>query len=379
MLLAGLAYPLTDLRLGLPTDEYAATDTTQRKAYDILSRGFGPGFNGPLLVLAEGIEEPTEQEVQQTAQALATGQLQLPPAAQQLSSGDSGQQDPMQLSSTLVAYGNAQDIATRISKLSGVTEVTPAAVSDDGTSALLQVIPSTGPSDEATVDLIRTLRNETINQQGDAIDLSVTGTTAIQIDIDQKMLNSLLPYLGITVGLSFIILLVAFRSILVPLKATLGFILSVGAMFGALVMVFQWGIFGIFEPAPIISFLPIIGLGILFGLAMDYEFFMTSSIREAYVKTKDGRQSVKDGFSLGAKVVTAAAIIMVSVFGGFMFSHDDIIKQVGFGLAFGILIDAFVIRMAVGPAVMSLLGDKAWRIPKWLSRIIPRISIEGKE
>ncbi|HMQ96184.1 MAG TPA: MMPL family transporter [Candidatus Saccharibacteria bacterium] len=379
VLLAGLAYPLTDLRLGLPTDEYAATDTTQRKAYDILSRGFGPGFNGPLLVLAEGIEEPTEQEVQQTAQALATGQLQLPPAAQQLSSGDSGQQDPMQLSSTLVAYGNVQDIATRISKLSGVTEVTPAAVSDDGTSALLQVIPSTGPSDEATVDLIRTLRNETINQQGDAIDLSVTGTTAIQIDIDQKMLNSLLPYLGITVGLSFIILLVAFRSILVPLKATLGFILSVGAMFGALVMVFQWGIFGIFEPAPIISFLPIIGLGILFGLAMDYEFFMTSSIREAYVKTKDGRQSVKDGFSLGAKVVTAAAIIMVSVFGGFMFSHDDIIKQVGFGLAFGILIDAFVIRMAVGPAVMSLLGDKAWRIPKWLSRIIPRISIEGKE
>jgi RND superfamily putative drug exporter len=273
----------------------------------------------------------------------------------------------------------AQQIANDLGTQEGVARAIPASVTPSGEAALIQVIPRTGPSDEATVELIERLRSEeSVLSSGD-VNLLVTGTTAIQTDIDQKMLEALPPYLGITIGLSFLILLVAFRSILVPIKATLGFLLSVGAMFGALVMVFQWGLFGLFEPAPIISFLPIIGLGILFGLAMDYEFFMTSSIRESYVRTRNGRQSVKDGFSLGAKVVTAAAIIMVSVFGGFMFSTDDIIRQVGFGLAFGILIDAFVVRMIIGPAVMSLLGDKAWYLPKWLGKIIPRVSVEGKE
>jgi len=377
IVLLGLAYPVKDLQLGLPTDEYAAADTTQRKAYDILSRGFGAGFNGPLLVLAEGIAAPSAQEIEQTKQAVMSGQLQLPPVAAR--PGDDSAQDLDKASGMLAAYGKAQGIAEQINGVDGVSRAIPAAVTEDGTAALLQVIPETGPSDKATVDLIERLRDETVTSQDRQVSLSVTGTTAIQTDIDQKMLEALPPYLAITMGLSFVILLVAFRSIMVPLKATIGFILSVGAMFGALVMTFQWGVFGLFDPMPIISFLPIIGLGILFGLAMDYEFFMTSSIREAYVKTKNGKQSVKDGFALGAKVVAAAAIIMVSVFGGFMFSHDDIIKQVGFGLAFGILIDAFIIRMAVGPAVMSLLDSRAWYLPKWLGKILPRISIEGKE
>ncbi|KKW05110.1 MAG: Membrane protein ydfJ, partial [Candidatus Saccharibacteria bacterium GW2011_GWC2_48_9] len=377
VLLAGLSYPLTDLRLGLPTDEYAASDTTQKKAYDILSRGFGEGFNGPLIVLAEGIKSPTSQEVEQTKLALLSGQLALPPAAQQLAG--QGTKDPDSAARMLASYSKAQQIAAQLATQPGVARAIPASVTSSGSEALIQVIPTSGPSDEATVDLIKNLRNDSTVLRDSDVRLSVTGTTAIQTDIDQKMLEALPPYLGITVGLSFLILMVAFRSILVPLKATVGFILSVGAMFGALVMTFQWGAFGLFEPTPIISFLPIIGLGILFGLAMDYEFFMNSSIRESYTHSKNAKQSVKDGFSLGAKVVTAAAIIMVSVFGGFMFSSDDIIKQVGFGLAFGILVDAFLVRMLMGPAILSLLGHKAWYMPRWLGKIIPRISIEGKE
>lgn len=377
MLLVAFTYPATDLRLGLPTDEYAASDTTQRKAYDILSRGFGEGFNGPLIVLAENIDTPSSQEVEQTKLALVSGQLKLPQAAQQMTAG--GMQDPDAAARLIASYGKVQQIAAQLGKQSGVARAIPASVTPSGKEALIQVIPTSGPSDEATVDLIKQLRKEGNVLNGSDIELSVTGTTAIQTDIDQKMLEALPPYLGITVGLSFLILLVAFRSILVPLKATIGFLLSVGAMFGALVVMFQWGAFGLFEPTPIISFLPIIGLGILFGLAMDYEFFMNSSIRESYVHNRDAKQSVKDGFALGAKVVTAAAIIMVSVFGGFMFSHDDIIKQVGFGLAFGILVDAFLVRMIIGPAVLSMIGDRAWYLPKWLGRIIPRVSIEGKE
>lgn len=375
--LAGLAYPVSDLRLGLPTDEFAASDTTQKKAYDILSRGFGEGFNGPLLVLAENIPAPTPQELEQTKMALASGQLQLPPALASLMGEDA--QDLDSAARIAVSFGNAQKIAKNLSAQDGVAKAIPASVTPSGKEALIQVIPKTGPSDEATVELIKRIRSDTLNLSYSDVELLVTGTTAIQTDIDKRMLEALPPYLGITIGLSFLILLIAFRSILIPIKATIGFLLSVGGMFGALVMVFQWGLFGLFEPAPIISFLPIIGLGILFGLAMDYEFFMTSSIRESYVKSRNGKQSVRDGFSIGAKVVTAAAIIMVSVFGGFMFSNDDIIRQVGFGLAFGILIDAFLVRMIIGPAVMSLLGDKAWYLPKWLGKIIPRISIEGKE
>lgn len=377
VILLGLSYPVTDLHLGLPTDEFAASNTTQKKAYDILSRGFGAGFNGPLIVLAENISAPTSQEVEQTKQALLSGQLALPPAAQLMAGQNT--QDPDTTARTIVSFGKVQQIATQLGTQPGVARAIPAAVTPGGGEALIQVIPTTGPSDEATVDLIKNLRNENGVLGDSDVQLSVTGTTAVQTDIDQKMLEALPPYLAITVGLSFIILLIAFRSIVIPLKATIGFILSVGAMFGALVVTFQWGAFGLFEPAPIISFLPIIGLGILFGLAMDYEFFMNSSIRESYVHSKNAKQSVKDGFSLGAIVVAAAAIIMVAVFGGFMFSNDDIIKQVGFGLAFGILLDAFLVRMLMGPAILSLLGDKSWYIPRWLGKIIPRISIEGKE
>jgi len=180
--------------------------------------------------------------------------------------------------------------------------------------------------------------------------------------------------------LSIILLIVAFRSILVPLKATLGFLLSVLAMFGALVAVFQWGWFGIADaPGPIVSFIPIIATGVLFGLAMDYEFFLVSGMHEEFTKTKDAKRSVARGFRLGAKVVTAAAVIMVSVFAGFIFNHDATIQAIGFALAIGILVDAFIVRMTIVPAVMTLLGKSAWWIPKWLDKRLPHVSIEGDE
>jgi RND superfamily putative drug exporter len=182
------------------------------------------------------------------------------------------------------------------------------------------------------------------------------------------------------VGLSLILLIIAFRSILVPIKATLGFLLSVTAMLGSLVAIYQWGWFGIASaPGPIVSFVPIIAIGVLFGLGMDYEFFLVSSMHEVHMHTKDAKLAVVTGFSIGSKVVTAAAIIMISVFSGFITNHDQTIQTIGFGLAFGVFLDAFVVRMSIVPAVMTLLGNSAWWLPKWLNKIIPHISIEGED
>jgi RND superfamily putative drug exporter len=207
----------------------------------------------------------------------------------------------------------------------------------------------------------------------------VTGSTAIEEDINAKLAAALPLYLGVVVGLSLLLLILAFRSILVPIKATLGFLLSVLAMFGAIVAVFQWGWFGITDaPGPIVSFIPIIATGILFGLAMDYEFFLVSGMHEAYQKRKDAKAAVLDGFGGGAKVVTAAAIIMISVFAGFMTNHEAVIQSIGLGLAVGILVDAFIVRMTIVPAVMTLLGKSAWWLPKWLDKRLPHISIEGE-
>jgi RND superfamily putative drug exporter len=213
----------------------------------------------------------------------------------------------------------------------------------------------------------------------DATSLAVTGSTALQEDISAKLGAALPQYLAIVVGLSLILLIVAFRSIVVPIKATLGFLLSVLAMFGALVAVFQWGWFGISDaPGPIVSFIPIIAIGILFGLAMDYEFFLVSGMHESYAHEKDAKRAVVHGFGAGSKVVTAAGVIMVSVFAGFITNHDATIQAMGFGLAVGILVDAFVVRMTIVPAVMSLLGKSAWWLPKWLDKRLPHVSIEGE-
>jgi RND superfamily putative drug exporter len=346
-----IALPVKDLQLGLPTDQYAATSSTQKKAYNLLTEGFGVGFNAPLTIVVEGL-----------------------PAVSDANKAVYGK---------YASLAELNKVAVHISKLDDVDQALPAAATDNGTAGIIQVIPKTAPIDKETADLIKKLRDtseqKTITGSSD-ISLSVTGATALQGDINSKLGAALPEYLIVVVGLSLILLIVAFRSILVPIKATVGFLLSVLAMFGSLVAVFQWGWFGLADaPGPIISFIPIISIGIIFGLAMDYEFFLVSSMHEAYIQTKNAKDAVARGFGVGSKVVTAAAVIMVSVFAGFISNHDATIQAIGFGLAVGILVDAFLVRMTIVPAAMTLLGKAAWWMPKWLEKRMPHISIEGEE
>lgn len=384
LIVVPVAIPAKDLVLGLPTDQYAAESSTERKAYDLLTEGFGVGFNAPLTVLVKGLPEVSEDDRMATRQFLMQQAVQ---QGAQIPSTPEAQMAAMaQLEAMVDQYANQVQlgkVATEIANLNDVKQALPATATEDGTKGIIQVIPESAPADKATLDLIETLRNsstaEEITQDNGAT-FQVTGAVALQEDINKKLSDALPVYLSVVVGLSIILLILAFRSILVPIKATLGFLLSVLAMFGALVAVFQWGWFGIAEaPGPIVSFIPIIATGVLFGLAMDYEFFLVSGMHEEYGATKDAKRSVARGFRLGAKVVTAAAVIMVSVFAGFIFNHDATIQAIGFALAVGILVDAFIVRMTIVPAVMTLLGKSAWWIPKWLDKRLPHVSIEGEE
>ncbi len=408
--LGAVALPARELDLGLPSDQYAAADSTERRAYDLLSKGFGVGFNAPLTVVVEGLPEVTDadkaivraQVMEQLNMKVAESQAgfaqemqaatspeDIQAVQQKIAAAEAAQSAQMAVAlqqieanvtefAPLVQLGK---VGEKLSELKHVKRVLPAVATDDGTSGILQVIPDSAPADQATTDLIQAIRDgkKTSDYSSD-LRISVTGTAALQGDINQKLSEALPIYLGVIVGLSFLLLVVAFRSILVPIKATLGFLLSVVAMFGALVMVFQWGWFGIAEaPGPIVSFIPIIAIGILFGLAMDYEFFLVSSMHEAHSHGKKAKVAVVQGFGVGARVVVAAAVIMISVFAGFIFSHDATIQSIGFGLAVGILIDAFIVRMTIVPAVMSLLGESAWWLPKWLDKRLPHLSIEGDD
>ncbi len=276
------------------------------------------------------------------------------------------------------ADGTSQAIAG----LADVAAVTPATLNEAGDTAIITVFPASGPADTATKDLVGSIRELQSGITSDTgAEIFVTGNTALGIDISDKLTSALPLFLVVVVGLSLILLTLAFRSILVPLKATAGFLLSLAATFGALVAVFQWGWFadliGLQSTGPIISFLPILLVGLLFGLAMDYEVFLVSRMREDYVHGATPQESIVGGFRHGARVVTAAALIMAAVFAGFILGDDATIKSIGFALAFGVLIDAFVVRMTIVPAVMALLGDKAWYLPKWLDRIMPDVDIEG--
>jgi RND superfamily putative drug exporter len=335
--LGALAIPAFALQQGLPDDSTAPDGSPQQRANALVTEGFGPGFSGPLVVVAD------------------------------LPSGVA----PQAALGTLVG---------KLSSVPDVTRVVPAGVSPDGTTAVLQLVPSSGPSDEATKNLVNNLRGlagEVHAQTGSTI--GVTGQTAINIDVSQKLSDALPTYLLVIVGLSLILLAIVFRSILVPIKATAGFLLTVAASIGAVVMVFQWNWFGLLSHgAPIISFLPILMTGILFGLAMDYEVFLVSGMRESFVHGDEPRKAVVDGFGHSARVVTAAALIMTAVFLGFMFSSDTVIKSMGFALAFGVLLDAFVIRMTLVPALMTLFGRAAWWFPRVLDRITPNVDVEGE-
>lgn len=416
-LIVAMALPIGQLDLGLPTDEVAAKDSTQRKAYDLLAKGFGAGFNAPLLVVVEGLPEATqadknavagslmaeyqkqaaasvaaEQQKFQQAMDAAKTQEQMEAVRQQIVEAtqaqptDQGQANMQQITAQIdkyAPYHQLQLVADRIAKASGVAQATPILVTDNGMKGAIQVIPSSGPSDTKTKELVAYLRNDDNRRnltESRTVTFGITGTTALQIDINSKLSQALPVYLAVVVGLSLLLLMIAFRSILVPIKATLGFLLSVVAMFGALVVVFQWGWFGIAAaPGPLTSFVPIITIGILFGLAMDYEFFLVSGMQEAYHQNKNAAEAVVRGFSLGSKVVTAAAVIMISVFAGFISNHDATIQTIGFALAFGIFVDAFIVRLTIVPIVMLLLGRAAWWLPKWLDRLLPHVSIEGEE
>ncbi|MFG1843518.1 MMPL family transporter [Micromonospora sp. NPDC049175] len=332
-----LALPTPDMRLALPGAATAAVGSPARVANDLTVEGFGAGFTGRLAVVIAG--------------------------------------DSPQATSAAVPQ-----VTALLQRTENVLAVAPPQLSPDGRTALLGVVPKTGPTDEATETLVHDIRRS-VSGIRDA-DVLLTGVTAIGIDVSEKLSDALPIYLLLVVGLSVLLLMLVFRSMLVPIKAALGFLLTVAATFGITVAVFQQGhladLVGLDTPGPLISFLPILLIGILFGLAMDYEVFLVSRMREDFVHGKSARQATISGMGHGARVVTAAALIMMSVFGGFVFLEDPVIKSMGFALAVGVAIDAFVVRMTIVPAVMSLLGDRAWWLPKWLNRALPNVDIEGE-
>jgi RND superfamily putative drug exporter len=338
--LGAIAVPALDLQLGMPGDEAKPTSTTERRAYDALAEGFGAGFNGPLTIVVD-------------ARAA---------------------QDPQ------VAV---RTITEQIGVTSGVVSVSPAQFNQAGDTAVFSVFPATSPTDEKTKDLVNLIRTERAAlSKTTGATFEVTGSTAVNIDVAQKVQDALIPYLIVVVGLAFVLLLIVFRSLLVPIKAALGFLLSVLAALGAVVLVFQLGhganLLGVEQTGPIMSMMPIFLVGIVFGLAMDYEVFLVSRMREAHVHGEPARQAVVSGFRHSARVVVAAALIMMAVFSGFIGAGESMIKMIGFGLAIAVLFDAFVVRMVIVPAVLALLGHRAWWLPRWLDRILPRVDVEGE-
>jgi RND superfamily putative drug exporter len=335
---AVVAIPAASMQLGLPNDANAAPESSQHKAYELVSDGFGPGANGPLTVV---VDTSTARDAQA---ALA-------------------------------------DTTKRVNDL-GVAAVLPAQPNRAQDTWILTVIPKTGPSDTATEDLVADIRDQAAGVRDDTgATISVTGQTAANIDVSRKLSDAMIPYLALIVGLAFLLLMLVFRSVLVPLKATIGFLASVAATFGAVVAVFQWGwltdLLGVEATGPIMSMLPILLIGVLFGLAMDYQVFLVTRMREDYVHGTEPREAVVTGFAHGARVVVAAALIMTSVFAGFVFAEDTLIQSIGFALAVGVAVDAFVVRMTIVPALMSMLGRHAWWLPRWLDRLLPNVDVEG--
>ncbi len=333
-LLGVLAIPALSMQLGLPGAGSDPASSTQRQAYDLTTEGFGAGFNGALLIVAQDVRSPA-----------ATSQL-----------------------------------AAALTKLPDVAKVTPVTTSDG--ISLIKLIPKSGPNDPATVTLVNTIRGDRAAiEGGTGAHILVGGTTASNIDVSAKLSAALPIFLIVVVGLAFILLTFAFRTILVPLKSILGFLLSMVAALGAQVAMFQWGwgqhIFGI-TPTETISFLPIIMLAIIFGLSSDYEVFVVSRIKEEYTKNGDARRAVERGTGHSARVVTAAALIMFSIFVAFMFTSNPTIKAIGFSFAAGVFLDAFVVRLTLVPAVMAIVGSKIWYHPRWFSRYVPDPDIEGQ-
>ena len=337
-----MAIPLSDMRLGLPDGGSEPKYSTAYKAYNLTSDGFGSGFNGQITTV------------------LTTD-------------------NPISEDDTLAFQA---DVATELMTLDNVEAAVPAAIADDRQTFIFQVVPSGGPSSVETENVIydiRGLKGSFLEKYGAHI--GVTGITATNIDVSDKIADVLPLYLATVILLSLFLLMLVFRSILIPILAAAGFLLTVTATLGAVVAVYQWGwlaeLFGVSSPGPILSFLPIFLIGILFGLAMDYQLFLVSGMREAYAHGKKPKDAINYGIHLSRGVVIAAALIMVTVFGGFAFSHLATIRPIGFGLAIGVLIDAFLVRLLLVPAAMTILNKSAWWIPKWIDKAMPDIDVEG--
>ncbi|RJO78029.1 MMPL family transporter [Nocardia panacis] len=340
LVLGGLAAPAAGINLGLPGEDSQPKTSTIRKAYDLRTSGFGEGSNGVLQVAA-----------------------------------DLSKVAPQQRDAALT------ELRDKLASYDGMDYVTAPKKSEDGEGALMTGIPKSGPNQQATQDLVKSARDaEAGLQQKYGIEYGITGTTAIYADVSNVLLSKIAPYMAIVAGAAFILLVLVFRSILVPLTAALGFLLSMAATFGATVLIFQEGKLGlIHDPHPLISFLPIMLIGLVFGLAMDYQVFLVTRMREEYVHGKSPKEAMISGYHHGARVVTSAAIIMMAVFGGFILESDVTAKSMGFALAAGVLLDAFVVRMVLIPALLVLMGKWAWWMPKWLDRILPDIDVEGSK
>jgi RND superfamily putative drug exporter len=339
VVLVALALPILSLRLGNLDDGTEPTSSTVRRSYDLLSEGFGPGFSGPLTIAVD-LEGSSPRALDRLSRAIAA--------------------DP------------------------GVAGVAPAVVNPGGDAAVIAAVPDSAPQAEATAELVHRLRRDVVtpvlaSTGGRAY---VSGSTAVFIDLSDKVTASLPWFIGAVLLLSFLLLVVVFRSILVPLKAVVMNLLAIGAAYGVIVAVFQWGwlkdVVGLEETLPIVSFLPMMMFAILFGLSMDYEVFILSRVREEWLRTGDSRASVIDGIAATARVITSAAIIMISVFGAFVLGDDPLIKMFGFGLAVAVFIDATIVRMVLVPATMTLLGDANWWLPEWLDRVLPALDVEGE-
>jgi membrane protein YdfJ len=340
-LLVAISLPVLNMHLGLPNNGTKSVESTERRGYDLLAEGFGAGFNGPLVIVAQA-----EDSVGDKAAAIA-------------------------------------EATKGLSELDNVAMITPPQMNAAGDTALLTLMPTTGPLDVETSDLVKSIREEAESIQAQQhVEIMVTGATAFDIDISDKLNKALPKFAAVIVGLAIVLLTIVFRSILIPIKAVLGYLLTLTATLGFVVFVVQDGnlinFFGIPEPAPVLNFLPVLVAGILFGLAMDYEVFLVSGMREKFVRTGNPKTAILYGMKGSGKVVLIAGLIMVTVFASFIFAEDTIVKSMGLALAFGIVFDAFIVRLVIVPAAMSLLGKSAWYMPKWLDRILPKVDIEGE-
>jgi RND superfamily putative drug exporter len=342
-----LTAPATDLRFGMPDAGNGPSDLTSRRAYDLMSEGFGPGANGPLLVAVD----------------LGNG----------AAATDAGS-----------AARTVDRIAGDLQATDGVATVLPPALNDAGDAAVLTVVPTTGPQDEATESLVHTLRDQVLPGAiaGTGAEASVGGTTATFIDDSEDTASRLPLFIGGVVVLSFLLLMSVFRSLAVALKAAVMNLLSIGAAYGVMALAAGGGwvgeLVGIEDATPVPAWLPMMMFAVLFGLSMDYEVFLLSRVREEYVRTRDNRRAVADGLASTARVITAAAAIMVTVFGAFVMEDAVFLKLAGIGLATAVFVDATVVRMVLVPATMELLGDRNWWLPRWLDRLLPHVDVEGE-